>query len=205
MLSTFLSEITTQSKTALSLGTRLIVFSGRSTLNSFRDLSFWPVGVPLQNDIALVTSIPVWHQCQSRILTPVCDRKRWGHSSRQWCPWSSRSPSNRHQGGGQNPDRSSEMCTIGSFKERIKVWSVISPLMCTPLWRWRWRSNPPPRGSHFALTSHRPDPRMPERSSSGRSQTWWTCRTASWWQSNGWNALVWKRRSSLVRNELIWI
>lgn len=47
MLNTFLREITTQSKTALSFGTRLIVFRGLKTLSSLRDLSFWPVGVPL--------------------------------------------------------------------------------------------------------------------------------------------------------------
>ncbi len=47
MLKTFLSEITTQSKTALSLGIRLIVFKGLRTRRSFRDFSLCPVGVPL--------------------------------------------------------------------------------------------------------------------------------------------------------------
>lgn len=35
---TFFNELTTQSKTALSLGTRLIVFNGRNTLNTRSDL-----------------------------------------------------------------------------------------------------------------------------------------------------------------------
>jgi hypothetical protein len=48
MLKTFFNEITTQSKTALSFGTRLIVLRGRKTRKSFKDLSFWPVGVPLK-------------------------------------------------------------------------------------------------------------------------------------------------------------
>ena len=48
MLNTFFNEMTTQSKTALSFGTRLIVLRGRNTRKSFNDLSFWPVGVPLK-------------------------------------------------------------------------------------------------------------------------------------------------------------
>lgn len=38
MLKTFLSELTTQSKTALSFGTRLIVLRGRSTRSTLSDL-----------------------------------------------------------------------------------------------------------------------------------------------------------------------
>ncbi len=38
ILMTFFKELTTQSKTAFSLGTRLIVFNGRNTLNTLRDL-----------------------------------------------------------------------------------------------------------------------------------------------------------------------
>ena len=40
----------TQSKTALSAGTLLIILRGRSTRRSFMDLSLAPVGVPLQCD-----------------------------------------------------------------------------------------------------------------------------------------------------------
>lgn len=35
---TFFKELTTQSNTAFSLGTRLMVFSGRNTLNTRSDL-----------------------------------------------------------------------------------------------------------------------------------------------------------------------
>lgn len=35
---TFFNELTTQSKTAFNLGTRLMVFSGRSTLSTLSDL-----------------------------------------------------------------------------------------------------------------------------------------------------------------------
>lgn len=38
MLKTFLSEVTTQSKTAFSFGTRLMVFRGRSTRSTRNDL-----------------------------------------------------------------------------------------------------------------------------------------------------------------------
>lgn len=50
MLRTFLRELTTQSNTALSLGTRLIVLSGRNTRSTRKDfmvLRFWPVVLPL--------------------------------------------------------------------------------------------------------------------------------------------------------------
>lgn len=49
MLTTFFSEPTTQSKTALSFGTRLMVFSGlntRSTRNDFMVARFWPKAPP---------------------------------------------------------------------------------------------------------------------------------------------------------------
>ena len=45
---TFFNEITTQSNTALSAGTRLTILSGLRTLNSFTAFNFWPVGVPLK-------------------------------------------------------------------------------------------------------------------------------------------------------------
>lgn len=48
MLKTFFREITTQSNTAFSAGTRFTIFRGRSTRSSFTDFSFWPVGVPLE-------------------------------------------------------------------------------------------------------------------------------------------------------------
>jgi hypothetical protein len=38
MLMTFFSELTTQSKTAFNFGTRLMVFSGRSTRSTLNDL-----------------------------------------------------------------------------------------------------------------------------------------------------------------------
>lgn len=38
MLMTFFSELTTQSNTALSFGTRLMVFSGRNTRRTLSDL-----------------------------------------------------------------------------------------------------------------------------------------------------------------------
>lgn len=50
ILNTFLSELTTQSNTAFSLGILLIVFSGRktrSTLKDFMVLKFCPVVDPL--------------------------------------------------------------------------------------------------------------------------------------------------------------
>lgn len=49
ILITFLSEFTTQSNTALSFGTRLIVFKGRSTRRTRKDLIV---------DKLLVTSLP---------------------------------------------------------------------------------------------------------------------------------------------------
>ena len=49
ILNTFLSDIITQSNTAFSAGTRLIIFSGRNTRRSFIDFSLAPVGVPLHN------------------------------------------------------------------------------------------------------------------------------------------------------------
>ena len=51
ILNTFLSELTTQSNTAFSLGILLIVFSGRktrSTLKDFMVLKFCPVVDPLK-------------------------------------------------------------------------------------------------------------------------------------------------------------
>lgn len=51
MLITFFREFTTQSNTALSLGTRLIVFNGRSTLSTRNDLivdKFCPAELPLK-------------------------------------------------------------------------------------------------------------------------------------------------------------
>lgn len=51
MLITFFKELTTQSNTALSFGTRLIVFNGRSTLNTRNDLivdKFCPAELPLK-------------------------------------------------------------------------------------------------------------------------------------------------------------
>ena len=55
MLNTFFSELITQSKTAFSFGTRLIVFSGRntrSTRSDFTVLSFSPPAVlfPLERE-----------------------------------------------------------------------------------------------------------------------------------------------------------
>ena len=50
ILKTFFSEFTTQSKTAFSFGTRLMVLSGRSTRSTRSDLmvlKFWPVELPL--------------------------------------------------------------------------------------------------------------------------------------------------------------
>jgi hypothetical protein len=49
MLITFFNELTTQSNTAFSFGTRLIVFSGRSTRSTRSDLMV---------DKLLVTSLP---------------------------------------------------------------------------------------------------------------------------------------------------
>ena len=48
ILNTFFKEIITQSKTAFSFGIRLIVLRGRRTRNNLIDLSFCPVGVPLE-------------------------------------------------------------------------------------------------------------------------------------------------------------
>ena len=51
ILNTFLRELTTQSNTALSLGTRLIVLSGLRTRSTRRDLivlKFCPVELPLK-------------------------------------------------------------------------------------------------------------------------------------------------------------
>ena len=53
MLKTFLSELMTQSKTALSLGTRLMVFKGRSTRRTRRDFMvarFSPPELPLEEE-----------------------------------------------------------------------------------------------------------------------------------------------------------
>ena len=53
MLKTFLSELMTQSKTALSLGTRLMVFKGRSTRRTRRDFivaRFSPPELPLEEE-----------------------------------------------------------------------------------------------------------------------------------------------------------
>ena len=50
ILNTFLSELTTQSNTAFSLGILLIVFSGRKTRRTLKDLmvlKFCPVVDPL--------------------------------------------------------------------------------------------------------------------------------------------------------------
>lgn len=49
IFTTFLSELTTQSKTAFSFGTRFIVFSGRSTRSTRNDLmvdKFWLTLLP---------------------------------------------------------------------------------------------------------------------------------------------------------------
>ena len=51
ILNTFFREFTTQSNTAFSFGTRLMVFSGLNTRNTRRDfmvLRFWPVELPLK-------------------------------------------------------------------------------------------------------------------------------------------------------------
>lgn len=53
MLNTFLRELTTQSKTALSFGTRLMVLSGLRTRRTRKDLMvlrFCPVELPLINE-----------------------------------------------------------------------------------------------------------------------------------------------------------
>lgn len=53
MLITFFKEFTTQSNTAFSFGTRLIVFNGRSTLSTRNDLivdKFCPAELPLKSD-----------------------------------------------------------------------------------------------------------------------------------------------------------
>ena len=52
ILNTFLSELTTQSNTAFNFGTLLMVFKGRRTRRTRRDLivlRFWPVELPLKN------------------------------------------------------------------------------------------------------------------------------------------------------------
>lgn len=51
MLNTFFSELTTQSNTAFSLGTRLMVFSGRNTRSTLNDLMVPKLAVA---DFALV-------------------------------------------------------------------------------------------------------------------------------------------------------
>lgn len=51
MFMTFFNELTTQSKTALSFGTRLMVFRGRNTLSTRSDLmvdKFVPTEPPLK-------------------------------------------------------------------------------------------------------------------------------------------------------------
>ena len=51
MLKTFLSELMTQSNTALSFGTLLMVFKGLSTRKTLKDLitpKFSPAELPLQ-------------------------------------------------------------------------------------------------------------------------------------------------------------
>ena len=50
ILITFFNELTTQSNTAFSFGTRLIVFNGLSTLKTRSDFivdKFWPAELPL--------------------------------------------------------------------------------------------------------------------------------------------------------------
>lgn len=50
MLNTFFKELTTQSKTAFNLGTRLMVLRGLKTRKTRKDLMvlrFWPVELPL--------------------------------------------------------------------------------------------------------------------------------------------------------------
>ena len=60
ILNTFFREFTTQSNTAFSFGTRLMVFSGLNTRNTRRDfmvLRFWPVELPLKQGFLLTNLI----------------------------------------------------------------------------------------------------------------------------------------------------
>ena len=60
ILNTFFREFTTQSNTAFSFGTRLMVFSGLNTRNTRRDfmvLRFWPVELPLKQGFFLTNLI----------------------------------------------------------------------------------------------------------------------------------------------------
>lgn len=60
MFMTFFKELTTQSKTALSLGTRLMVFNGRNTLSTRSDLivdKFVPTVPPLKYHTRHISNI----------------------------------------------------------------------------------------------------------------------------------------------------
>lgn len=78
---TFFNEFTTQSNTAFSLGTRLIVFSGRNTLNTRSDLMVDKL-VPTEPPLYKITNIIIKqiYPCHNKhfiwILSPFLKYKR---------------------------------------------------------------------------------------------------------------------------------
>jgi hypothetical protein len=85
MLKTFLSEFTTQSNTALSFGTRLIVFKGRKTRRTRRDLMVFNLALrsltPLPPPSSLSPLLFYTHSCHKLIpklqaMHIVCEHRQ---------------------------------------------------------------------------------------------------------------------------------
>jgi len=77
MFITFFNEFTTQSKTALSLGTRLIVFNGRNTLSTRSDLmvdKFVPTVPPLKSHVIYIIKVIKYYHLYGTIIILIYRR-----------------------------------------------------------------------------------------------------------------------------------
>ena len=196
MLKTFLSELTTQSKTAFSLGTLLIVLRGLSTLRTLRDLMvlrFCPVELPLTSNSRQNTVFSCENNSRNFIFATLGRfclfwlTWTWRppeHNTPRWHPECSRNLCSNCRGEGQRRDQQSE----NDWMETLLFLHLIDPVFFVstnsynlPLkpfqqQKWWWTCSQSRWGSCCEDSSPPQGPRLPGRWSWGRWWSWWECR-----------------------------
>ena len=150
MLNTFFKELTTQSNTAFSLGTRFIVFRGRrtrKTRSDFMVLRFWPVELPLK--------VRSWNFVQNKCVRK-CKLTQTSmlrvHSRQQWRPVCSRSPCSSCPGGAQ--PRGPTPAQKNFYKRST---NISSPSVTSPGQKCRWKCSQNIEEQHFFHFFHQQD------------------------------------------------